>query len=134
MSCVSITYLQCLAVMLLTQVTCQIKGRANCLCLRTSKRIPPKQNIESYMIQIADVCHIDAIFRHEVSLLSSFLPCAVSVLPHSRNKSTSFNLLFAGEEKQNTSKQSVVLYSPESRSLPYQCHCLVDQRRKSEVC
>ncbi|KAK2870219.1 hypothetical protein QQF64_021821 [Cirrhinus molitorella] len=61
MRCVSVTLLLCLTTVMLTQVTCQIKGRANCLCLKTSKRIPLKQNIESYMIQTAGVCHIDAI-------------------------------------------------------------------------
>ncbi|XP_026057558.1 monocyte chemotactic protein 1B-like [Carassius auratus] len=61
MRCVSVTLLLCLATMLLAQVNCQISGRANCLCLKTSNRVPRKENIESYMIQNAGVCHIDAI-------------------------------------------------------------------------
>uniref|UniRef100_A0A673HZF6 Chemokine interleukin-8-like domain-containing protein n=1 Tax=Sinocyclocheilus rhinocerous TaxID=307959 RepID=A0A673HZF6_9TELE len=61
MSCVSITLLLCLATMLLAQVTCQISGVSNCLCLKTSNRVLRKEMIESYMIQKAAVCHIDAI-------------------------------------------------------------------------
>ncbi|XP_016097676.1 chemokine (C-X-C motif) ligand 32b, duplicate 1 [Sinocyclocheilus grahami] len=61
MRCVSVTLLLCLATMLLAQVTCQISGRSNCLCLKTSNRVPRKENIECYIIQNAGVCHIDAI-------------------------------------------------------------------------
>uniref|UniRef100_A0A8C1WXY2 Uncharacterized protein n=1 Tax=Cyprinus carpio TaxID=7962 RepID=A0A8C1WXY2_CYPCA len=55
MRCVSVTVLLCLATMLLAQVTCQISGRSNCLCLKTLNRVPRKENIESYMIQKAGI-------------------------------------------------------------------------------
>ncbi|KAF4095731.1 chemokine (C-X-C motif) ligand 32b, duplicate 1 [Onychostoma macrolepis] len=61
MRCASVTLLLCLATILLAQVTCQINGRSSCLCLKTSNRVPRKENIESYMIQNAGACHIDAI-------------------------------------------------------------------------
>ncbi|XP_058623825.1 C-C motif chemokine 7-like [Onychostoma macrolepis] len=61
MRCASVTLLLCLATMLLAQVTCQINGRSSCLCLKTSNRVPRKENLESYMIQNAGSCHIDAI-------------------------------------------------------------------------
>ncbi|KAI2645077.1 Eotaxin [Labeo rohita] len=61
MRCASVTLLLCLATVMLAQVSCQISGRSNCLCLKTSNRVPRKENIESYMIQTAGVCHIDAI-------------------------------------------------------------------------
>ncbi|XP_039540577.1 chemokine (C-X-C motif) ligand 32b, duplicate 1 [Pimephales promelas] len=59
MKCVSITLLF-LATVLLSQVTCQQSGRS-CLCLKTSKSVPRRENIISYTIQRAGVCHIDAI-------------------------------------------------------------------------
>ncbi|XP_016354433.1 monocyte chemotactic protein 1B-like [Sinocyclocheilus anshuiensis] len=67
MRCVSVTLLLCLATMLLAQVTCQISGVSNCLCLKTSNRVLRKEEIESYMIQKAGVCHIDAILFKTVS-------------------------------------------------------------------
>uniref|UniRef100_A0A671N0T4 Chemokine interleukin-8-like domain-containing protein n=1 Tax=Sinocyclocheilus anshuiensis TaxID=1608454 RepID=A0A671N0T4_9TELE len=70
MSCVSITLLLCLATMLLAQVTCQISGVSNCLCLKTSNRVLRKEMIESYMIQKAGVCHIDAILFKAASGLT----------------------------------------------------------------
>ncbi|XDV47695.1 hypothetical protein PO909_017265, partial [Leuciscus waleckii] len=61
MRCVSITPLLFLATVLLAQVTLQQSGRSTCPCLKTSKNVLRRENIRSYMIQKAGVCHIDAI-------------------------------------------------------------------------
>ncbi|XP_016327530.1 C-C motif chemokine 2-like [Sinocyclocheilus anshuiensis] len=82
MRCVSVTLLLCLATMLLAQVTCQISGRSNCLCLKTSNRVPRKENIENYMMQNAGVCHIDAILFKTVK--GRFI-CADPLSPSARN-------------------------------------------------
>uniref|UniRef100_A0A8C1U1L8 Chemokine interleukin-8-like domain-containing protein n=1 Tax=Cyprinus carpio TaxID=7962 RepID=A0A8C1U1L8_CYPCA len=70
MSCVSITLLLCLATMLLTQVTCQTIGRLLCTCLKTSEAVLHKEDIKSYKIHKADICHIDAIEFKTVSGLT----------------------------------------------------------------
>uniref|UniRef100_A0A8C1CC16 Chemokine interleukin-8-like domain-containing protein n=1 Tax=Cyprinus carpio carpio TaxID=630221 RepID=A0A8C1CC16_CYPCA len=67
MSCVSITLLLCLATMLLTQNECLLSGVSNCPCLKTSNWVPRKEQIESYMIQKAPICHIDAVLFKTVS-------------------------------------------------------------------
>uniref|UniRef100_A0A8C1Q5E1 Chemokine interleukin-8-like domain-containing protein n=1 Tax=Cyprinus carpio TaxID=7962 RepID=A0A8C1Q5E1_CYPCA len=90
MRCVSVTLLLCLATMLLAQVTCQISGRSNCLCLKTLNRVPRKENIESYMIQKAGICHIDAILFKTVK--GRFIcadpqnPVAINARKHMDNK------------------------------------------------
>lgn len=58
-------------------------------------------------------------FSNSLMFQLMFLSC--------RDKSTTFNLLFADEQKKNTHKQGVELYSPESRSLPYQRNCVSPQ-------
>uniref|UniRef100_A0A672RKM2 Chemokine interleukin-8-like domain-containing protein n=1 Tax=Sinocyclocheilus grahami TaxID=75366 RepID=A0A672RKM2_SINGR len=58
MSCVSKTLLLCLT------------GRSNCLCLKTSNCVLRKENIESYVIQKAGFCHIDAVLFKTVNGLT----------------------------------------------------------------
>uniref|UniRef100_A0A8C2G772 Chemokine interleukin-8-like domain-containing protein n=1 Tax=Cyprinus carpio TaxID=7962 RepID=A0A8C2G772_CYPCA len=70
MSCVSITLLLCLATMLLAHVTCQTVGRLLCTCLKTSEAVLHKEDIKSYKIHKADICHIDAIEFKTVSGLT----------------------------------------------------------------
>uniref|UniRef100_A0A671PWT6 Chemokine interleukin-8-like domain-containing protein n=1 Tax=Sinocyclocheilus anshuiensis TaxID=1608454 RepID=A0A671PWT6_9TELE len=70
MSCVSKTLLLCLAIILLAQVTLGLSGRSNCLCLKTSNRVLRKENIESYVIQKAGFCHIDAVLFKTVNGLT----------------------------------------------------------------
>ncbi|XP_056594791.1 chemokine (C-X-C motif) ligand 32b, duplicate 1 [Triplophysa dalaica] len=61
MGSLSISLLLCLATVLLTNVTCQRKGRSVCPCLKTTNTVLSKKNIVYYKRQKAGTCHIDAI-------------------------------------------------------------------------
>ncbi|XP_043081785.1 C-C motif chemokine 20-like [Puntigrus tetrazona] len=61
MRCASVSLLLCLALMLLAQFSCPISGLRNCPCLKTSKHVLRKEDIDSYIIQEAGVCHITAV-------------------------------------------------------------------------
>ncbi|KAK7123568.1 hypothetical protein R3I93_021865 [Phoxinus phoxinus] len=66
MRCVLITPLLFLATVLLALVTCQQSGRSTCPCLKTSKTVLRRENIRSYTVQKAGVCHIAAIVFKKV--------------------------------------------------------------------
>ncbi|KAA0704654.1 C-C motif chemokine 2 [Triplophysa tibetana] len=61
MGSLSISLLLCLATVLLSDVTCQRKGRSACSCLKTTNTVVQKENIVYYRRQLAGRCHIDAI-------------------------------------------------------------------------
>ncbi|XDV47696.1 hypothetical protein PO909_017266 [Leuciscus waleckii] len=68
MRCVSITPLLFLATVLLAQVT--LSGFSYCPCLKTSETVLRNENIKSYKIDKAGVCHIDAIVFKTVNRLT----------------------------------------------------------------